>query len=352
MSQGIPGPLKALLAAALVLFVGAALLQRNSPAGRSDPIASVLNGGPRGLLLLDVALSRLGRQPLRVDGDAALHEAVAGVAGVNVDSTDSLVILVPPPEETAFTKAEADALLDVVRQGARLVIACDPNRDRLKRLRPLLAGLGVACVGDTDDDTGPPLPARLAMAAPPGLELYVRDRGRVNVAEDAVGVLPLTTSEGAVGAVVVSLGRGDVVVFGSVSSLANDGLAEADNLAVLRFLLGARSRVVVDERHHLTRGAAAVARAVVQGPGPITALLCALLLVPLTMLALSPRRGELLADDAMEVPAAEARVRGLASLLAAVGPPPTSPQTDPRHPLQLTSTHTTDTTNTTDGASP
>jgi hypothetical protein len=143
---------------------------------------------------------------------------------------------------------------------------------------------------------------------------------------------------------VVGVGRGDVVVLGSVSSLANDGLAEADNLAVLRFLLGDRSRIVVDERHHLTRGAAAVARAVVQGPGPITALLCALLLVPLTMLSLAPRRGELLAgDDAMEVPAAEARVRGLASLLAAVGAPraPTPTHTDPPAPTPPHASHST-----------
>ena len=58
IATGLPGPLKALLVAAVVLFVGAAVLQRAGPAGRADPIASVDNGGPRGWLLLSLA----GRQ--------------------------------------------------------------------------------------------------------------------------------------------------------------------------------------------------------------------------------------------------------------------------------------------------
>ena len=117
MSSTVPAPVKALLAAALLLFVGAALLQHASPAGRSDPIASVRNGGPRGLLLLDLALTRLGRPPLRVDGDAALLQAITD-DGDGVDGVDGLLIVVPPPEQTAFSVAEATALVDVARRGA------------------------------------------------------------------------------------------------------------------------------------------------------------------------------------------------------------------------------------------
>lgn len=327
MSSTVPAPVKALLAAALLLFVGAALLQHASPAGRSDPIASVRNGGPRGLLLLDLALTRLGRPPLRVDGDAALLQAITDDGGHGLDS---MLIVVPPPEQTAFSAAEATALVDVARRGARLLVLCDPDKDRQKRLRPLLKELGVACT-TIDDDGAPVLPARLATSAPPGLTLLVRDGGRVTISDEAIGVLPLSTTldKIGVGGAIVGVGRGDAVVLGSVSSVANDGLAEADNLAVLRFLLGSRHRVVVDERHHVTRGAAAIARAVLQGPGPLTALLCALLLAPLTMLSLSPRRGELVHDDdSPDVPAAEARVRGLAALLASAGAPPTSPDPD------------------------
>jgi hypothetical protein len=326
MSSTVPAPIKALLAAALLLFVGAALLQYASPAGRSDPIASIRNGGPRGLLLLDLALTRLGRPPLRVDGDAALLQAITD----DGDGVDSMLIVVPPPEQTAFSAAEAAALVDVARRGARLLVLCDPDQDRQKRLRPLLKELGVACT-TIDDDGAPGLPARLATSAPPGLTLLVRDGGRVTISDEAIGVLPLTTTQDkiGVGGAIVGVGRGDIVVLGSVSSVANDGLAQADNLAVLRFLLGSRYRVVVDERHHVTRGAAAIARAVLQGPGPLTALVCALLLAPLAMLSLSPRRGELVHDDdSPDVPAAEARVRGLAALLASAGAPPSSPDPD------------------------
>lgn len=313
-SGAVPAPLRALLVAAAVLFVGAAVLQRAGPAGRSDPIASVDNGGPRGLLLLQLAVQQAGRDVVRVDSDGALASLLPGDGAL-----DDVVIVVPPPEQTAFTSAEGKAIKDLARRGARVVVLCDPDSDRRKRLRAILDETGVGCVGRTDAP-----PATIALATP-AAKLLVRDGGRVSVTEEARGVLPLSTNDegGSAGAVVV-VERGELVVLGSVSALANDGLVEADNAAVLWWLLAGRSRVVVDERHHVTRGAAALQRASLEGPGPLTALLCVVLLVPLAVLALSPRRGELVSDDDVDVPAAVARVRGLAALLASSPPSPSS----------------------------
>jgi hypothetical protein len=172
----------------------------------------------------------------------------------------------------------------------------------------------VRCVGDTDT------PSSTTTLAAPALRVFARDGGRVVIDDEAAGVLPLSPVDdqagGGVPGAVVAVGTGELVVLGSASVLANDGLAEADNARLLWWLTRGRARVVVDERHHLSRGAAAWQRASLQGPGPVTAIVCLLLLVPLAMLSLAPRRGELLADDDVLVPAAVARVRGLAALLA------------------------------------
>lgn len=326
VASGLPGPLKALLVAAVVLFVGAAILQRAGPAGRSDPIASVDNGGPRGWLLLSLALSSAGRDVVRVDSDGALAAAVSASGAADVGAA-GVVVLVPPPEQTVFATAEVAALQTLLAAGARVVVVCDPDKDRQKRLRPLLAGSGVRCVGDTET------PSSTTTLAAPALRVFVRDGGRVVIEDEAAGVLPLSapgdqSGEGVPGAV-VAVGTGELIVLGSASVLANDGLSEADNARLLWWLTRGRARIIVDERHHLSRGAAAWQRASLQGPGPVTAIVCLLLLVPLAMLSLAPRRGELLADDDVLVPAAVARVRGLAALLASSSPGKARKQTAP-----------------------
>ena len=318
VATGLPRPLKALLVAAVVLFVGAAILQRAGPAGRSDPIASVENGGPRGWLLLSLALGAAGRDVVRIDSDGALAAAIDSVGPAGA------VVLVPPPEQTAFSSGEVAHIQQLLADGARVVVVCDPDTDRQKRLRPVLAGTGVRCGGDTHTDTPP---VTTLLAAPP-LQVFVRDGGRVVIDDDARGVLPLLadhvwspdhasngSTNDAVGAV-VAVGAGELVVLGSSSIIANDGLIEADNAGLLWWVARGRARVVVDERHHLSRGAAAWQRASMEGPGPVTALVCLALLVPLTILSLAPRRGELVENDGPVVPAAVARVRGLAALLS------------------------------------
>jgi hypothetical protein len=312
VATGLPRPLKALFVAAVVLFVGAAILQRAGPAGRSDPIASVDNGGPRGWLLLSLALGSAGRDVVRVDSEGALAGAIDSVGAA------AAVVLVPPPEQTVFSAGEVANLQQLLADGARVVVVCDPDTDRQKRLRPVLAATGVRCVGDTETQ------ASTTALAVPALQVFVRDGGRVAIDDDARGVLPLVANDvgvpdeatnNVVGAV-VAVGAGELVVLGSSSILTNDGLIEADNARLLWWLARGRARIVVDERHHLSRGAAAWQRASMEGPGPVAALLCLALLVPLTILSLAPRRGELIEDDGLLIPAAVARVRGLAALLA------------------------------------
>ncbi len=187
-----------------------------------------------------------------------------------------------------------------------VVIGCDPDEDRQKRLRALLRHTGVRCDRAPEGTAAQEFP----LAAPRGHSLFVRDRGRVLFGEETPGVVPLV--DGVVAA--VSSGAGAFVVLGSTSVLSNDGLTEADNALFIASLM--RRHIVVDERHHLTRGAAAVQKAAQKGPGPVTALVCLLLLIPLTLLGFSPRRGELMtSDDDLAIPAGEARVRGLAALL-------------------------------------
>ncbi len=307
----VPGPVRAVFFAALLLFLGAAGLQQLRAAGRSDPVASVDNGGPRGWLLWWLALQAEGRDVARVRSDLAFAEATSPAA----IPPEQLVIVVPPPEQTAFGATEATELRRHLDEGARVVVVCDPSPDRHKRLRSLLAGTGVRCVGEAELSVSSP---RLVA---PSMQLLLRDRGRVLIDEEAIGVLPLAleatdVDEGSILGAVVGTGPGELIVLGSATPLANDGLTEGDNAALVWWLARGRSRVVVDERHHLTRGAAVWQRASLQGAGPLTALLCVLLVIPLSLLAFAPRRGERTLSDVVTVPAAVVRVRGLAALLS------------------------------------
>ncbi len=331
MTSTISAPMRALLVAALVLLVGSAILQAASPEGRSDPVASIENGGPRGLLLLALALRQAGADVQRATSDAELEAAIGA-------ARERVTIVVPPPEQAAFSVAEAKRLVAAADVGHRVVIACDPKSERRKRLLPIFGSLGARCV---DQGELPATTATLALpatTASTSARLFVRDGGRVGIDEAAAGVVVVGADDNdGVVAAVIGRGAGDIVVFGSTSSLSNDGLAEADNAAAAFALLApagaAGTRIIVDERHHQTRGTLAIQAASAKGAGPMTALLCALLMIPLTLLSLAPRRGELLENAAPEVPAASARVRGLAALMAATGAPqPSAPDAKPTSP--------------------
>jgi hypothetical protein len=325
----VPAPVVAIGLAALVLLLGTALLQRGGSGGPVDVVASTSNAQPRGLLLLGLLLS-----PTTITDSAALTAATAVV--------DDVVVLVPPPEHSAFSLAEGEQLRAIAARGARVVVACDGADERNRRLTSLLAGTNVACRALPRPES---LEGALAVdvdIAVDGLAdvgtVHVLDRGRVHVDDDAHGVVALVTehTDTADHPVVVSVGvgAGEVVVVGSMSLFANDGLTRADNARLLERLLGERPRVVVDERHHRTRLGAVVGKARLQGPGPLTAAVCALLLLPLALLGALPRRGERLTDhdnDAADIsddvgtvttsthPHADTRTAGLAAMLVRAG---------------------------------
>lgn len=299
---------RALLLATGIVLVGGLLLKGTSPASKADPVASVDNGAPRGWLLLRLLLEAEGKDVVVVRGagdDGALARAPDG-AGV--------VVLVPPPERSGFSTAEAQDLLRTAERGGRVVVVCDPLKARRQRLNALLAPLHVSC-SERDDAASP----SVATSTFPGVPspVFLRDRGRLAL-DDKGGIVPLLVS-GAVSdpvatAVVVAVGRGDVVVVGSGTVFANDGLAEEQSAAFLLWLVGER-KVVVDERHHRTRGRAVIGRAALEGPGPLTAFAVLLSLLPLSLLAFAPRKGDFDGDDDDDAPAALARVRAFAALL-------------------------------------
>lgn len=309
--SGVPAPVRALFFAALVLLVGATTLQRFRAAGHSDPIASVDNGGPRGWLLWWLAHTAAGTDIVRVVSDRAF-EAATDHAAI---AATTLVVVVPPPEQTALGATETSALRALMEKGARVVVVCDPSPDRRKRLRSLLSGTGVRCVGEAGPSSSSP------QLVSPSMALALRDQGRVQIDEEARGVLPLAldatdNDEGSLLGAVVRVGAGELVVLGTATPIANDGLTERGNAELAWWLVRGRSRIVVDERHHLSRGAAVWQQARMQGPGPLSGLVCVVLLIPLSLLSFVPRRGERIHADILTVPAAVARVRGVAALLA------------------------------------
>ncbi|MBM4279625.1 MAG: hypothetical protein FJ137_02315 [Deltaproteobacteria bacterium] len=299
---------RALLVAALVIVVGGVALRGAGAAGRGDPTASIDNGAPRGLLAARLLLEHDGVAVRAARVLGPLASATASLAG----GSAALLVLVPPPEQDGLAPDEVDELLTLAGGGARLVVLCDGERRRTKRLKPLLARVGVDCVIDDDAAT-----VTTALPLVPGLPVGVRLRDRARLAlTDEPGLVPLAAVDGVPVVVTRALGRGDVVVLASASSLANDGLADGDGASWLRWLAQGRA-VLVDERHHTGRGRALARRALLEGPGPVAALVAAVLLVLGSLLALAPRAGDPPDDDdVLPVPTTKTRVRGLAAVLA------------------------------------
>ncbi len=294
----------ALAVAALLILAGGLLLRSAGAANDGDPTASIDNGAPRGLLAARLLLQRRG----------VVVEVARTLTLLGDDGRDAatLLVLVPPPEQSGLTPAEVDELLSLAVRGARIVVLCDADEKRARRLKPLVERLGIAC--SVDDEASPQATATsLAPGVPTAVVL--RDRARLAL-RDAPGFVPLAAVGDAPVVALTRRGRGDVVVFASASSLANDGLAEGDGAALLTWLAHGR-RVLVDERHHTGRGRALARRALVAGPGPIAAIVAAALLLLGSLLSLAPRRGDAPGDDAeQQPPTTVTRVRGLAALLA------------------------------------
>lgn len=327
------GPAQALLIAALIVLFGGLLLKGTSPAARTDGVASVDNGAPRGWLALHLLLARRGHTVVVADGAGGSADGSGvddgGLLLGTADRPGTLgagdVVLVPPPERSAYATAEVEQLMRAAERGARVVVVCDPQKARAARLARLTAAAGVACI-DVDEATAPTV-ATAALEGVPA-PVFLRDRGRLRL-EDRGGLVPLLVAGDGVDdvvAVVRGVGAGDIVVLSSGTTLANDGLGLERSASFLLWLVGDGRRVVIDQRHHRDRARAVLARAALEGPGPLTAAACLLLLVPLALLSLAPRKGDLArarpgapghaGDDDDDVPAALSRTRALAALWA------------------------------------
>lgn len=298
-------PLVLAVIAVAVVIVGGALLKGFGDRGSSDPVASVLNGAPRGVLALRLLLSDdAGR---RVDVVTSFDEPM------RIEPGDA--VLVMPPERSGWIDAEAAAVFDAAARGARVVIACDDEEARNVRLKPLLEAVGVECfradlvLGDES------IKRATGALYPSSGALFVRGTGRVAARSASSAFAAWSAGADAV-VVKRNVGAGSITVLGSATVLANDGLGQEANAAFAMRELGS-GRVVIDERHHRSRSRAAVLTAAAQGAGPITALFALVLLVPLSLLSLVPRPGDPPGDDedAQGAPAAEASARALAALL-------------------------------------
>lgn len=284
--------------AGAALVVGALLLKGFAGEGPDNPVASVSNGHPRGLLAL-----------------ARWWEARHGGVVVRTSYADPIpdgVLLVPPPEVGIWNEPETRALLTRVEQGdLDVIVLCDDHAARNRGLKTLVSAAGVTCKGEGSaavvTSRVPGWPETLSFRGPGGLEL--------NAGSTAV---PVYGDDEGPQVVAAPHGRGRVWVVASASAFTNDGLATRDNAAVLDALVGGRPLTIEEAHHHVRRGevlAAAFGR-----PGPQVGLLALLLLLPLSWLALVPRPGDAPTPDLRpRLPAAEAAARALAALFVRAG---------------------------------
>lgn len=306
--SGLGGRVGILAVTVAVVVVGGALLRSAGGAG-GDPAASVGNGGPRGLLGLGLLLAAEGTN-VEVSSRFDLEPSAGGARATSAPR----VVLVPPPERTPWSETEAQQVLERVAAGHRIVILCDEEEARTARLGALLAAVGAECfradiaIGDDSVTTA-------ASVFDEGT-LFVRGAGRARPRPRAP-LIPFFVAGTEAVVLIGPHGAGDVVVVGSATVLANDGLAERGNAAFGLGTLAPPGAVVeVDERHHGSRASADWWAAAGRGLGPVTALVALALLVPLSLLSLAPRPGDAPPrDDGQGAPAALAQARALAALL-------------------------------------
>lgn len=261
--------------ALVALLLGAILLKGLAKDGPSDPTASSRNGAPQGLLALALWLEGRGVEVARRHG---FEEELP---------TGPSLLVVPPPEGSAWTDAEVEAVLARVREGdVHVVVLCDEAAQRRQKLSAWLDALDVGCVPvEAQERRASGTLPRFAHA------LFVRGGGRVQPATEAASVPAWLDEEGHVVVTRERIGEGTVTVVGSATVVSNDGLAEAENAAFFLGLLVAGASVVFDEAHHTFRSTSVLDEAF-SGPGATVAAIALLLLVPAVLLGFAPRRGD------------------------------------------------------------
>lgn len=263
--------------AVAALLVGAVFLRDLARDPSADPTVSADNGAPAGLLALRLLLEERGREvALWRDFDTEPPSLQPGS-----------VYVVPPPSLAGWTEEEADALIERVRRGERLIVLCDEQEAAVMRQRDLLRRLRIRCHKPASESDG------VALGTTPLFtgRVDVSGAGRVSPS-GARPSLPLVI-DGTGAAVVLAFAeeKGAVFAAGTATIFANDGLPLDANAALLLSVVGDGGRVLIDERHHGVRGQGALQRAFSR-TGPKVSMLALLLLVPVVLLGVSPRRGD------------------------------------------------------------
>jgi hypothetical protein len=294
------GPLAVLLVCVVVVAVATALLGRSRP---SDVDPSSRSVGNAGTLALFQWLSRLGLPVQRMSGDFTVRGA------------DVLVVHDPV---TAFTPEQADATVDMVRNGGELILDVDrPSAASastlLTRLGALPGATGLFETGGSDTTvrnasvTVPIDPAGLVHSVPvqPGVDF-----------DTTAQTVPLLTVDDRVVGIALSVGSGRAYVLGSPYPLSNDGLRRGDSAPLVLSLVD-RARgghVVFDEVHHGETGGGG-ASAALAGPVGLAGALVAL--VVLAYLGINGRRlgRPVPAADPARVPSATEYVDAMGALI-------------------------------------
>jgi hypothetical protein len=289
------------------LLVGLMILRGFANDSVDNPVASVNNEAPRGLMGLGLWLESRG---VKVEQDPLLPNPP-------VDRLQGATVVVVPPEVELWSERESEVLGDAIKEGdIDLIVLCDEDRKRQARLAKLLEVFGTACKTPGELELKPRV---LQPAMPRWPErVLVRSGGTVELPDERLAFPSLIDDEDRAVMIRVPHGHGRVTILGSASALTNDTLGREHN-AALASQLFVRDRVVFLEGHHKLRQSKVIDEAFA-GMGPRIALGAFILAALFVLIGFAPRKGDApLPRSTAADSAAEAASRGLATLFVENG---------------------------------
>lgn len=228
-----------LTAVGSALLLGTILLQLLAPASNAEtlPRGTTLSAAPKGSLALS--------QWLEAEG-----YGVARVRAFPFTGDDLAALFVIVPAIKTVSDADAADIAAFVERGGTLFLITDgaDGADALQRALDLTIAHGKAGTGATATPDGPTL------ARPPVATIALRSEAAVRprMQADPRFLARATTENGAVVAT-MARGKGRVHLITGPYPLSNEGLPEADNLALVQNLLAGLptgARIGFDEYHH------------------------------------------------------------------------------------------------------
>jgi hypothetical protein len=282
-----PRPLPLLAAGVALAVVAAAGVvgNRRERALEISPVATVENGGPRGLAAARAWLAATGRRHrvLRMASD--------------VPALGEVLLLVAPPSQ--LDAPAASALLSHAERGGLVVWAMGHGPQPALEER-----LGVVRANASSDATGRDV---AALAPHPLFDGIVLRTGGASLRATVAGWLPVAGEGDRVTALALPHGASEVVVLAGADAFENFRLAEGGNLAFLS-RLAMSGPIAFDERHLLAPNA----RPPPSGRALALILGQALLAAALLVTALGRRLG------AVRLPAEQAGGRSARDYLASL----------------------------------